>query len=134
MDQETELALLEADGISPEDIEAAQNGGLAPAEFPFVVFSVAITMDIINLADVGTASTLINILFIPILYAYLRKEVRYMKSLKKWAAKRMAAAVGAELVPFVNMVPWWSIFVYKVYKQRCQQTEKIQNFVESFAK
>lgn len=134
MDYDTELANLEYDGISPEDVEAAKNGNLEPAKFPFIVFSVAVTMDIINIVDVGTASTLINILFTPILYVYLRKEVRHMKSLKKWVGKRAAAVLGGELIPVVNVIPWWSFFVYKVYKKRCQQTEKIQNFIESFAK
>ena len=131
---DNELANLEYDGVNEEDINAVKNGEAEPAGFPFIVFSAAVVKDIVDIASLGMVGVLMNIVFVPILYIYLRKEARYMKNLKKWVARRVVATLGAELVPIVNMVPWWTIFVYKVYKKRKGQTERIQNFIESFAK
>ena len=135
MDYDTELATLKADGIEQEDIDAAKSGNLEHPNFPITVFSAAVTKDIINIAGVVTAGflgTVTNIIFTPILYVYLRKEIRVMKSLKKQATKRFIVAGTGETIPVINMIPWWSVFVYQTYKKRQQHHGKILNFVESF--
>ena len=135
-DYDTELANLEHEGISPEDIEAARNVGMENSDkFPVIVFSAAVTKDIIDIIDiVGIVGAIINILALPLLYLYLRGQVKQMRSLKKWVYKRMLGSGVAEFVPILNMVPWWSIMVYRTWQKKRQHSGKIMDFVESFAK
>ena len=135
MDYDTELANLEAEGIGEEDIEAARNVGMENSDkFPVIVFSAAVTKDIIDIASLGTVGAIINIFALPLLYLYLRGQVKQMRSLKKWAYKRMLGSGVAEFVPILNMVPWWSIMVYRTWQKKRQHSGKIMDFVESFAK
>ena len=135
MDYDTELANLEHEGISPEDIEAARNGGMENSDkFPVIVFSAAVTKDIIDIASLGTVGAIINIFAVPLLYLYLRSQIKLMRSLKKWAYKKMRGSGVAEFVPILNMVPWWSIMVYRTWQKKRQHSGKIMDFVESFAK
>ena len=134
-DYDTELANLEAEGIGEEDIEAARNVGMENSDkFPVIVFSAAVTKDIIDIASLGTVGAIINIFALPLLYLYLRGQVKQMRSLKKWAYKRMLGSGVAEFVPILNMVPWWSIMVYRTWQKKRQHSGKIMDFVESFAK
>ncbi|MFY9493027.1 MAG: hypothetical protein WAP55_00870 [Minisyncoccia bacterium] len=131
MDQETELAMLEADGISQEEIDTAKNGQVKEHNFPYMVFTAALTKDIVDIVTLGTTGLVTNLLTLPIIYLYVRKNMNFGK---RRLYKRLIRKGVGEFIPVWSAVSFWSIFVWRAHQKENTRIGRVLNFIESFAK
>lgn len=131
MDYDTELANLEYDGISPEEIDAAKNGQVEKHNFPYIVFAAALTKDIVDIATLGATGIVTNLLTLPIIYLYVRKNMSFGK---RKLYRRLIRKGVKEFIPLWSAVSFWSIFVWRAHKEENKKVGRVLNFIESFAK
>ena len=129
MDYDTELANLEYDGISPEDVEAVKNGQATHQGFPHIPFAAAVTKDIVDIVSIGTIGIFINIIVVPILYAYVNTKLSINK--RRMYRKFIRKALG-EFIPVWSAFSFWTFFVWRAHKETNRKVGKTLSFLESF--
>lgn len=130
-----------------EENDAAELKGNLPEKpgFPFLMFALGLTKDIIDACDaVGIIGAIINVVIVIIFFFYFwkhsigssdKKVARSVaKSLKKKIMKRYAGAGICEFIPLLNLVPFYSLLVYFVYKKENEGVNKIISFYDAFEK
>ncbi len=113
MDYEQEVENLESEGVTKEEIEGAKTNPPEKPEFPFLIFMLAATKDIVDWVGLSVGGMIANVIVIPIMFFHYRGKASYVK---RQAYKRMTMAVIVGFIPVVNMfVPEWSLFVIMTY-------------------
>ncbi len=131
MDYEQEVENLESEGITKEDIEGAKINIPEKPEFPFLIFMLAVTKDIVDWVGLGVAGTIVNIIVAPIMFLYLRGKVGYVQ---KWIYRKYVFTMILEFIPFINLIPQNAIFVIRAHLKENEQVDKVLTFIESSAK
>ncbi len=127
-----ELENLESEGLEEEDIEQARIEKPESPDFPFLIFLLALTKDIIDWLDGGIILGVIaNIVITPIMFLYMRNKIGYVQ---RWMYRRYIFTAILEFIPFINLIPQNAIFVVRAHLKEYEQVDKVLSFIESFAK
>src|SRR3989338_7727545 len=132
MEREEFLENLDADGIEEEDLESFEGKAPEKPEFPFLMFALGVTKDIIDALDgVGIIGAIANVFTATILFFYMWGKVGFVR--KKLYKKFVFTAICG-FIPVLNtFFPESSFFVFLSYLQEQKQVGKIIEYFEKFA-
>ncbi len=131
---DNELDILEAEGITEEQLAAIKSGEMEEPPFPHMIFFAALTKDIIDVIEalgvvtVGIIGMIINIFMVPLIYNYVNQNLSLSKKL---IYKRLIGKAVVEFVPYLEAFSFWSFFVWRAHKNEKKKMEKVLNLMQS---
>jgi hypothetical protein len=137
MDKEEALENLEENDVE-EDTDKPKEDLPKKPEFPFLIFSLAITKDILDACDgVGVIGGIANVIISPILFLYCNGSIASSKKTKKGMKmnyKRYITLTIVGFIPIINTItPESSYLVYATHSERVKKYEAAINEYEMAA-
>ena len=131
LNKELEYEMEPGQELEEEDFEELQARMPQRPSFPTGVFLVALAKDSIDIFSVlftfGLLGTIVNIFAWIILRIWLMGKVSFIK---QRLYRKFIGRVVWEFVPLLNIVPWWTIFVFRAYALENETLNKIFGAVE----
>lgn len=114
--------------LGEEDFEEIRINLPTRPSFPIHIFTLALIKDISDIYSVGLLGTFTNIIAMLVIRLWLFGKVGFIQ---KYLYKRFIFALILEFIPFINVIPQWSFFVWKGHFKERKRIDKI---LESIAK
>ncbi|MDP3800200.1 MAG: hypothetical protein Q8Q90_02135 [bacterium] len=129
---DNELAELTAEGLTEEEIESVKNGDIKEPVFPIMIFTAALTKDILDIIEAlgvftfGIIGIITNTFMVPLIYAYVNTNLSLSQ---KYIYKRLIGKAVVEFVPWLSAVSFWSLFVWRAHNREKKKMEKVLNIM-----
>jgi hypothetical protein len=128
LNQELADELGPGEELQIEDFEEIKIEGLPERpSFPIMVFILAVLKDFTDLLSFGLLGVLTNIIAWIAIRMYLFRKVGFIK---RWLYKRYVFTLILEFIPFISMIPQWTIFVLRGYAKEKKRVDEVLTAVE----
>ena len=127
LNKELEEEFEPGEELEEEDFEEIKTGTLKQSSFPIITLIFAILKDFIDLVTLGILGLITNIIAWIVISFYLSGKVGFIK---RWLYRRYIFALILELIPFINMIPQWTIFVLRAHATEHKKIDQILTAIE----
>lgn len=146
MDSEEDfLQELEKNNLEEGDIAELKGELPEKPTFPFLMFTLGLTKDILDCCDgIGAIGAIANVAFFVIFFFYFwkhsigssdKKAVKEMgKTLRKKIIKRYAVSGTCEFIFLLNLIPFYSLLVLWAYEKESGMVSSLVSMYDKFEK
>ncbi len=127
LNKELKLALGEDVELKEEDFSELKFKLPEKPSFPYLIFFLALAKDFVDLVSLGFLGTFTNIIAFIFIRLYLIRKVGFIK---RFLYRRYIFALILETVPWVNIIPQWSIFVLRAYAKESKVIDELLTSIE----
>lgn len=113
--------------LEEEDFEEIKTETPNRPSFPIITLTFAISKDFIDLVSLGLLGTFTNIIAWLVIRFYLLGKMGFMK---RYLYKKYIFTLILEYLPFVNMIPQWTIFVLRAHATEYKKINQILTAIE----
>lgn len=119
------------EALAENDIEEIKANLPQRPSFPIFTFFCALLKDFIDIASLGILGIFTNIIIWIVISVYLWGKVGFVKKL---LYRRIIFVIILEFIPFINMIPQWSVFVLRGYFGERKKVNQVLEAIESLIK
>jgi len=113
--------------LEEEDFEELKVNLPKKPSFPVMTFCFALLKDFIDIVSLGIIGTIVNILAWIVISFYLFRKVSFIK---RYLYRKFIFTLILEFIPFINMIPQWTIFVLRAYAKEKKNIDQILTAIE----
>ena len=127
LNKELEEEFEPGEELEEEDFEEIKTEIPKRPSFPTITLIFAILKDFGDLVTLGILGTITNIIAWIVIRLYLFKKVGFIK---RALYRQYIFALILEFIPFINMIPQWTIFVLRAYAKEHKKIDQILTAIE----
>jgi len=113
--------------LQQEDFEEIIAKPPKRSSFPYFILTIAVLKDFFDLISLGFFGIILNIFAFIALRIWLLGKVGFMK---RYLYRRYIFTLILEFIPFINMIPQWTIFVLRGHAKENKKIDEILTVME----
>lgn len=115
--------------LDEDDFDELKTEGVSKKpSFPVLTFGFALIKDFVDIVSLGTLGIFLNIIAWIVIRMYLFKKMGFMK---RYLYKKYIFTLILEYIPFISMIPQWTIFVLRAHAAEHKKIDQILTSIEN---